>query len=288
MKEQSNLAPIVLITYNRYEHTVKCINSLKKNKLSKKSDLIIYSDGLKNHSEKDKLLKIRKYLRNIKGFKSKKIIERKKNFGTKKNIVNAINETFKKFNKIIVIEDDLILSKSFLYFMNFCLNNYKDKKKIWHINGWSYPFMKKSTNDINFLRSMNCWGWATWKNRWSKLSLNENKFISHFSNKEIHKFNIYSSFDHYNQLIRNKKKTLSSWAVYWHASIFFNNGLCIYPKYPLVKNIGFDGSGRMSSKHKYKSSIRNNFFYCKINNNIIKNNLLIDEEFDYYMRKKVF
>ena len=55
-----------------------------------------------------------------------------------------------------------------------------------------------------------------------------------------------------------------------------------------MKNIGFDGSGRMSSKHKYKSSIRNNFFYCKINNNIIKNNLLIDEEFDYYMRKKVF
>ena len=52
MKEQSNLAPIVLITYNRYEHTVKCINSLKKNKLSKKSDLIIYSYGLKNHIKK--------------------------------------------------------------------------------------------------------------------------------------------------------------------------------------------------------------------------------------------
>ena len=55
---------------------------------------------------------------------------KEKNFGTKKNIVNAINETFKKFNKIIVIEDDLILSKSFLYFMNFCLNNYKDKKNL--------------------------------------------------------------------------------------------------------------------------------------------------------------
>ena len=68
---------------------------------------------------------------------------KEKIFGTKKNIVNAINETFKKFNKIIVIEDDLILSKSFLYFMNFCLNNYKDKKKIWHINGWSYPFYEK-------------------------------------------------------------------------------------------------------------------------------------------------
>mgnify|MGYP001207266045 FL=1 len=52
MKKKSNLAPIVLITYNRFEHTVKCINSLKKNKLSKKSDIIIYSDGLKKQSEK--------------------------------------------------------------------------------------------------------------------------------------------------------------------------------------------------------------------------------------------
>ena len=60
MKKKSNLAPIVLITYNRFEHTVKCINSLKKNKLSKKSDIIIYSDGLKKQSEKKKLLKIRK------------------------------------------------------------------------------------------------------------------------------------------------------------------------------------------------------------------------------------
>ena len=84
MKEQSNLAPIVLITYNRYEHTVKCINSLKKISFQKNLIFIIYSDGLKNHSEKDKLLKIRKYLRNIKGFKSKKLLKEKKILEPKK------------------------------------------------------------------------------------------------------------------------------------------------------------------------------------------------------------
>ena len=286
MNNKYNLAPILLICYNRLDHVKKCINSLKKNKISIKSDIIIYSDGPKNHKEKKKIYEIRKYLNNLKGFKSKKIINRKKNYGTKKNIIKALNESFKKFDKIIVIEDDLILSKGFLNFMNFCLDHYEDEKKVWHINGWSYPFMKNSKNDINFLGSMNCWGWGTWKNRWSFLTLNEKYLISNFSKKNIHNFNIFSSMNHFEQIIRNKKKTLSSWAVFWHATIFKNNGICIYPKYPLVKNIGFDGSGRMSSKHKYISNLNNNYKNFKLNSEIYKNKKLMNAEFNYYIVRK--
>ena len=147
-------------------------------------------------------------MKKLKGFKSKKIVCRVKNLGTKKNIVDAVNNTFEKFNKVIVIEDDLIISNSFLLFMNLCLKNYESEKKIWHINGWTYPFMKKSKDDINFLGSMNCWGWATWKNRWNNICLKEDKFIKNFSKKQIHKFNIFSSMNHFNQLLRNKKKNI--------------------------------------------------------------------------------
>ena len=185
-----NLAPIIFVCYNRLEHIIKTLNSLKKNKLSKKSKIIIFSDAPKNLLDKQKIIKIRNYLKKLKGFKSKKIVNRKKNFGTKKNIINAVNETFKKFDKVIVVEDDLILSKTFLNFMNFCLVNYKNEKRIWHINGWSYPFMKKSIDDINFLGSMNCWGWGTWKNRWKNFNSDEEYFISNFSKKKIHNFNI--------------------------------------------------------------------------------------------------
>ncbi len=284
----SNLSPIIYICYNRYEHVKKSLLSLKKNKLSQKSNIIIFSDAAQNYKDKKKILKIRNYLKNLKGFKSKKIIHRKKNFGTKKNIINAINFAFKKYDRAIIIEDDLIVSKYFLNFMNQCLEAYKNEKKIFHINGWSYPFMKKSSDDINFLGSMNCWGWATWKDRWSKLSLNEDKFISTFSNRDKHYFNISSSMNHWSQLLRNKNKTLSTWAVFWHASIFSKNGICIYPKFPLVKNIGFDGSGRMSSIYKYNSTLNNNSKKYKINQNIVKNTNLIDDEFNYYIKKKSY
>ena len=170
--------------------------------------------------------------------------------------------------------------------MNLCLKTYKDERKIWHVNGWSYPFMKYSKNDINFLGSMNCWGWGTWKNRWSYLTLNEKYFISNFSNKKIHYFNIFSSMNHFEQIIRNKNKTLSSWAVFWHATIFKNNGICIYPKFSLVKNIGFDGSGRMSSRHKYKSNLNNNYMDFKLNSEIWKNKKLMNDEFNYFIKRK--
>ena len=57
MNNKYNLAPILLICYNRLDHVKKCINSLKKNKISIKSDIIIYSDGPKNHKEKKKYMK---------------------------------------------------------------------------------------------------------------------------------------------------------------------------------------------------------------------------------------
>ncbi len=279
-------APIIYICYNRINHIKKSINSIKKNKLSKKTKINIFLDGPKNKSDVKKIIQIRKYLKKIRGFKSKKIFLRKKNFGTKKNIINAINFIFKKYDRAIIIEDDLIVSKYFLTFMNQCLKVYENEKKIFHINGWSYPFMKKSLDDINFLGSMNCWGWATWKNRWSFLITNEKYLISNFSKKNIHNFNIFSSMNHFEQIIRNKKKTLSSWAVFWHATIFKNNGICIYPKYPLVKNIGFDGSGRMSSRHKYKSNLNNNFRDFKLNLEIFKNKKLMNAEFNYYIMRK--
>ena len=78
-------------------------------------------------------------------------------------------------------------------------------KKIWHINGWSYPY-EKFKKRYKFLGSMNCWGWSTWKNRWSFLTLNEKYLISNFSKKNVHDFNIFSSMNHFEQIIRNKNK----------------------------------------------------------------------------------
>jgi GT2 family glycosyltransferase len=136
-------APIILFCYNRIDHLKKTISSLKKSQLSKFSDLIIFSDGPKNSSDNFKILKIRKYLEKIKGFKSVKIYKKKENKGLALSIVNGLNLIFKKYSSAIILEDDLIVSKNFLTYMNDGLNYFKSNDKVISIHGYSYPFKEK-------------------------------------------------------------------------------------------------------------------------------------------------
>jgi hypothetical protein len=284
----NKLAPIIFICYNRYEHAVKSLESLKKNRLAKKSKIFIFSDAAlkKDKKNQKKILKIRKFIKKVRGFKSKTLILRKNNFGNKKNILTAVDRVFKNFDKAIVVEDDLLVSPYFLDYMNLCLNYYSKYKTIWHINGWSYPFLKNSTSDINFSRTMNCWGWGTWRNRWKSISTNEAKYIKNFNNKMRHNFDIQSSANFWSQIIRNKNKTLKTWAVFWYATIFVNKGLTIYPKQSFVKNIGMDGSGRAYKKKIDRIIFRKKFDNFKFNDKISINNIFLKNEFKYYMREK--
>ena len=66
------LAPIILFTYNRVNTLKVTIESLKKNQLASKSNIYIYSDSYKSNIDKKKVLRVRKYLKEIAGFNKKK------------------------------------------------------------------------------------------------------------------------------------------------------------------------------------------------------------------------
>jgi len=44
-------------------------------------------------------------------------------------------------------------------------------------------------------------------------------------------------------LEKQSKKQVDSWAICWHASVFLQNRLTLYPPTSLVQNHGSDGSG---------------------------------------------
>ena len=41
----------------------------------------------------------------------------------------------------------------------------------------------------------------------------------------------------------NKNSKINTWAIFWYATIFKQNGLCLNPTRTFVDNIGLDGSG---------------------------------------------
>ena len=77
-----------------------------------------------------------------------------------------------------MLEDDLVTSPYFLKFMNEALDFYKNEKKVWHISGWNYPIKYDGQEDVFLWRTMNCWGWATWADRWKYYAKDVEKTIN--------------------------------------------------------------------------------------------------------------
>jgi hypothetical protein len=251
------LAPIILFTYNRLNTLKTTIQFLKKNKLARQSNIYIYSDFYKSNADKHNVLKVRKFLKSIRGFNQKNIILRKKNYGLAKNIIKGVTEIFKRYKKAIILEDDIKVSKYFLSYMNNSLDLYQKKKKVWHISGWNYNIKVVSKNDAYFIRTMNCWGWATWKDRWKHFSKDAKKIKKDWSASDIFRFNLDGSHNFFSQIERNLSKKINTWAIFWYATIFQNNGLCLNPKSTLVANIGM---GKLATNTKFFNNIHESRF----------------------------
>jgi hypothetical protein len=238
-----HLAPIALFVYNRPWHTQQTIEALQKNELSSSSRLFVFSDGPKNEQDAGKVQEVRDYINSIQGFKDQQIIEREANWGLADNIIDGVTRVINEYGRIIVLEDDLVTSPYFLRFMNEALEWYKNEKNVWHISGWNYPIDPEGIQDIFLWRVMNCWGWATWSDRWQYFNRDPEKLVNEFSKDEIKHFNLDGAHNFWNQIKDNVEGRIRTWGVFWYATIFKNYGLCLNPSQSLVQNIGYDGSG---------------------------------------------
>lgn len=236
-------SPISLFVYNRPTHTRQTVEALQKNMLATESDLIIFSDAPKNNDATGAVGEVRKYIKTITGFRSVNIFEREENFGLAKSIVEGVTLVVNKYGRIIVLEDDLVTSPYFLRFMNDALDAYQDEEKVMHISGYVFPIENEGLPETFFLRTTSCWGWATWDRAWKHFSKEPKKLLKEFTQQKIDHFNMDGAYDFWAQVKQNESGTINTWAVFWYASVFQFNGLCLHPVFSMVNNIGHDGTG---------------------------------------------
>lgn len=234
-------APIALFTYNRADHTQRAVESLLKNAEAKFSDLFIFSDGPKTPEKKAGVEENRKYIHTISGFKSISIIEREKNWGLANSLIAGITEVINKFGKVIVVEDDLILSPYFLQFMNEGLEKYKDDDRVGTITGFVPP-IKDKLPETFFLKYFQCWGWATWKRAWDLLETDARPLLKGLRFKKT-KFDVGGGVGNYGNLYCQKVGLVDSWYLRYYASLFLKDKLSLYPGRSMVTNDGLDGTG---------------------------------------------
>ena len=264
------ISPIIIFTYNRLDHLNTLIRSLKKNPLFEKSKVLVFSDGPKNEIDKKKIEKIRVYLKKKLISRNCEIIERPSNYGLSKNIIDGINHTFKKYDKIIILEDDLEVSPFFLNYMNDALDLYANSENVSSISGYMYPIEPtKFSSNYFFLKIIESWGWGTWKRAWNNFEKDSLILKKQIDEKKLaNQFNFGSGISYYKMLEDNINGLNDSWAVRWYASTFLKNMYTLFPSKSFVKNIGIDNSGENCNYTTvYDSSI--NLEYNKLEKNNI-------------------
>lgn len=237
-------APIALFTYSRADHTRQAVESLLQNAEAKDSDLYIFSDGPKTEEKRADVEENRKYIHTITGFKTVTIVEREKNWGLANSLIKGITDIVNKYGRVIVVEDDLILSPYFLQFMNEALEKYKDEEKVSAISGFLNPVGGDIPKTF-FLQYFACWGWATWKRSWDLFNDDANDLLRQMRWKTRH-FNFDQIANFYGQLYCQKLGLISSWAIRFYASSYLKNKLILYPGETTTIQTGRDGSGTHS------------------------------------------
>lgn len=252
------LAPIALFTYKRLAETKSTIESLAKNHGAEESELYIFSDGPKTDKDLDDVMNVRKYIREIKGFKKITIIESEKNKGLANSIISGVTKLLDENRQVIVLEDDLITSKYFIRYMNEALKVYEYRQDIWSISGYT-PDIKfpESYEENTYLTMRGCsWGWATWQDRWVNVDWKVKDYQEFKKNKEkIKRLNsIGNNMSRILELQMLGK--IDSWGVRWVYNQVKLGKYTVYPRNSLVKNIGFSKGATHGTNNPQKYDVK--------------------------------
>ena len=250
-------APIALFVYNRPKHTKKTIEALINNDGAKDSELFAFSDGAKDETEEGNVEAVREYLSRIADgnyFKKVHLINAKNNRGLEISIIEGVTKVINQYGKIIVLEDDIITSSDFLRFMNSALNAYEMDLNIWSISSYSLNNNKirKCPEDVLWTYRGECWGWASWSDRWNKVDWNVEDYAEILHDKKVQKAFNRAGRDMFYLLDLQQKKIINSWAIRWCYQEYKENMITIFPKNPKSYNNGLDGSGTNCSDEAHK------------------------------------
>lgn len=258
MNDEVNMiyAPVLIPTLCRYEHFVRCIESLKQNTWAKYTDVYIGLDYPKKQCHWEGYNKICKYLKkNFSEFKSFNVIKRTENYGSYRNMLDLREYIFKNYDRFIRTDDDAEFSPNFLEYINKCLMHYENNENIIGVTGYSYPLEWLVDSESNvFEEDFICpmWGTGFWREKYREfeeqltkghLRKNFNKYLS---NIEKNRLTDARFIDYINGVLcwsdNNLIEVVSDISVGIYLTV--EKKRIVMPTISKVRNHGFDGTGQ--------------------------------------------
>ncbi len=167
-------AAVLVVAYNRPDYLARCIASMEKNPESEYLTFIFALDGGPNSKQIEN-----KELIESSKIKNKIILLRDCNYGCDKNSIDSKRFAFDwcGFEKVIVLEDDVVVTSSYFRFI-LNLHSWAKKKynNIGAVQAWSYCYLPRQEKKmkLNLVEeNSRYWSFVTYcldKESWDKIS----------------------------------------------------------------------------------------------------------------------
>ena len=231
---------VVIFAFSRPAHLEALLVSLARNEEFADLPVLVHIDGPRGSDEAAAVDAVAEVAVRYVG--EAHVVQSRVNLGLRTSIVGGVGRVLERYEQVIVLEDDLVVSRYFLKFMLDGLARYSGDSRVASIHGYRLPGTPFGGNI--FLRGADCWGWATWRESWTHYRDNASELLDELLRSEMtfdYTFGGYAP--HLKLLAAASSGSSDSWAIRWHTSVYLMNKLTLYPEISLVRNQGHDGSG---------------------------------------------
>lgn len=241
-------APITVFAYKRPHHLKRALQGLGANDLTHESPLIIFCDGARaDATEQDRkaIAQVREVARAVQGFASVEVVEAPANKGLARSVIDGVSQVVKQHGRVIVVEDDAVLSPHFLRFMNDALDLYAADEQVFSVGGWCYYADPTELGDTYLVRYPDSLTWAVWERSWSRME--QDGAALHAKLEQADRLKVLDAdgrVGYFSRMLKDQVEgRIDSWAIRWTASCVLHGGLSVFPSRPVALNKGFgDGA----------------------------------------------
>jgi len=240
----SQKTSIALFLYNRPAHARLVLESLSQCRRLDECLLRIYCDGPKRADDAESVAAAREVAREWADRLNAELVERDINLGLARSVVEGVSELCNSHGRVIVVEDDFLLSRSFLDYMLSALDLYENESNVYQICGYMFPIRHAPEPDAFLLPLTTTWGWATWSRAWKVFDWNAPDAENLLRDPEVRRrFNLNGAYPYAEMLESKMAGENDSWGILFWWAVFKAGGLVLHPRQSLVWNGGFDESG---------------------------------------------
>jgi len=243
--------PIVVVTYNREKSLERLLESLSKAYYDNESIELIISIDKSNNAKIYKIADEFDWK-----FGKKNVIKHDNNLGLRKHILKCGDLTSEN-DAVIILEDDLVVSRSFYKFAKQSYQYYKNEESIAGISLYTYkvnefsnlrPFIPLQDEcDVYFAMVPSSWGQMWTRNQWIK-------FRSWYGNgdKDLNDFRGLAP----DEVLTWKE---SSWKKFFHFYLADQKKYFVYPRIALSTNMGDKGTNNIINSNAHQSLLMGDF-----------------------------